>query len=66
MMNTHWVTVRCEVSGVSEAMPAVAEASEATSTYNAYNYTIGSSKMGVGAYTEMGTHSGGYGTLFTS
>ncbi len=29
-MDRHWVAVRCEVSGVSEAMPAVAQASEAT------------------------------------
>ncbi len=30
MMNRHWVGIQCEASGVSEATPAVAEASEAT------------------------------------
>ncbi len=30
---THWVAVRCEASGASEAMPAVAEASEASGSY---------------------------------
>ncbi len=30
MMDRHWVGIRCEASGVSEATPAVAETSEAT------------------------------------
>ncbi len=34
---------------------------EAICTYNAYTWTIGSSKNGVGAYTEMGAYSGEYG-----
>ncbi len=29
----HWVAVRCEASGPSEATPAVAEASEASGSY---------------------------------
>ncbi len=29
----HWVAVRCEASGASEATPAVAEASEASGSY---------------------------------
>ncbi len=29
----HWVAVRCEASGVSEATPTVAEASEASGSY---------------------------------
>ncbi len=29
----HWIAVRCEASGASEAMPAVAEASEASGSY---------------------------------
>ncbi len=35
----HWVAVRCEASGASEAMPAVAEASEASGSY-LYIYMI--------------------------
>ncbi len=29
----HWVAVRCEASGASEATPAVAEASEVSGSY---------------------------------
>ncbi len=29
----HWIAVRCEASGASEATPAVAEASEASGSY---------------------------------
>ncbi len=35
MMNRHWVVVRCEESGASEATPAVAEASEASEATSA-------------------------------
>ncbi len=30
MLHAHWVAIRCDVSGVSEATAAVAEATEAT------------------------------------
>ncbi len=38
----HWVAVRCEASGASEATPTVAEASEARGSYLylVYSYTL--------------------------
>ncbi len=39
----HWVAIRCEASGASEAMPAAAEASEASGSYlyiYIYIYTL--------------------------
>ncbi len=38
--NFHWVAVRCEASGVSEATPTVAEASEASGSF-LYTYSVG-------------------------
>ncbi len=35
----HWVAVRCEASGASEATPAVVEASEASGSY-LYRYIV--------------------------
>ncbi len=34
-MDRHWVAIRCEASGASEAMPTVAEVSKATCSYRA-------------------------------
>ncbi len=38
--HAHWVAVRCEASGASEATPAIAEASEASGSY-LYDILVG-------------------------